>query len=127
VPADELPKRILVVEDDEDSAELLAEMLERKGYEVAIAHSGADALEVAKAVRPHVVFLDLGLPDIDGRELCPRMLAVCEPPVRMVALSGYGGGEVQARLLEAGFERCLLKPANLEALVSAAEGSPWPA
>jgi len=116
----------LLVEDDEDSAELLAEILERKGYQVAIAHSGADALAAAPSLRPHVVFLDLGLPDMDGRELCPRLIAMCEPPVRLIALTGYGGGDVHARLIEVGFERCLLKPAHPDAVISAAEGRPWP-
>jgi CheY-like chemotaxis protein len=120
----ELPKRILVVEDDEDSAELLSETLRLRGYSVAIAHSGADALEVAVAFEPSVVFLDLGLPDMDGTELCPRLRALPRPPQRLIALTGFGGDHV--RLLGLGFHQCLLKPASTEALACAVEGRPWP-
>lgn len=127
---DELPKRILVVEDDEDSAELLAETLQLRGYSVAIAHSGADALEVALSFEPNVVFCDLGLPDMDGTELCPRLRALfrsrAEPPrspQRLIALTGFGGDH--AHLLSLGFDQCLLKPASTEALLGAVEGHAW--
>jgi CheY-like chemotaxis protein len=117
-------KRIHVVEDDEDSAELLAETLERRGYQVSVAHTGADAVELAASLKPDVVFLDLGLPDMDGTELCPRLRGLEDPPKRMIALTGYGGD--QAGLLEVGFDQCLRKPAPADALVCAAEGRPWP-
>ncbi len=122
--AHELPKRILVVEDDEDSAELLAESLQVHGYSVAIAHSGAQAIEVALGFEPAVVFLDLGLPDMDGTELCSPLRALPHPPGRLVALTGFGGDH--ARLLALGFDQCLLKPASIEALVQAVEGRPSP-
>lgn len=118
----ELPNRILVVEDDEDSAELLAETLQVRGYSVAIAHSGAQALEVAAAFEPAVVFLDLGLPDMDGSELCPLLRALPRPPGRLIALTGFGGD--RTRLLALGFDQCLLKPASAEVLVHAVEGRP---
>lgn len=120
----ELPKRILVVEDDEDSAELLSETLQVRGYSVAIAHSGAEALETALGFEPAVVFLDLGLPDMDGTELCPRLKALSRPPQRLIALTGFGGDH--ARLLAVGFDQCLLKPASIESLICAVEGRAWP-
>ncbi|MFT3927952.1 MAG: response regulator [Myxococcales bacterium] len=119
VSTQQLVKRILVVEDDEDSAELLAETLQVRGHRVAVAHSGADGLELASRFEPEVVFLDLGLPDMDGVDLCPRLRALPTPPGRLVALTGYGGD--QAQLLAAGFDRCLLKPAAAEALLAALE------
>jgi DNA-binding response OmpR family regulator len=121
MPADELPKRVLVVEDDEDSAELLAETLQRRGYQVSVAHSGGEALALAVTFEPHVVFLDLGLPDMDGSELCPRLRALARAPDRLIALTGFSGDS--ARLLALGFDRCLLKPAPMEALLGALEGA----
>jgi len=125
VSAQASSKRILVVEDDEDAAELLAETLQLRGFQVAIAHSGADALHAAARFEPDVALLDLGLPDMDGVELCPRLRALPRPPGRLIALTGYAGDP--SLLVAAGFDRCLLKPVATDALLGALEGLSPPA
>ncbi len=114
-------KRVLVVEDDEDSAELLAEILQRKGHRVTVAHTGEAALATAVSFEPMVVLLDLGLPDMDGAELCPRLRALPTPPGRVVALTGYSGDHAKLRSL--GFDQCLIKPALPETIMGALEGT----
>ncbi len=105
-------KRILVVEDDEDCAELLSEALSRLGHRVALSHSGAEALEVTKSFLPEVALVDLGLPDIDGADLGPLIVALCADAPRLIALTGYGDERARERLLAAGFEQHLLKPVH---------------
>jgi len=118
---DESPQRVLVVEDDEDSAELLAEIVQRRGHRVTIAHTGQAALDAVTSFEPTVVFLDMGLPDMDGADLCPRLRALLAPPCRLVALTGYSGDQAKLRAL--GFDHCLIKPALPEAIVRALEGA----
>ena len=104
--------RVLVVEDDEDSAMLLAETLTDHGYAVEVAHDGAGALEKAIEFRPQVAVLDVGLPDMDGYQLAIRMRKLEElpPELRLIALTGYGGDEEKRRSLAAGFDVHLVKP-----------------
>jgi CheY-like chemotaxis protein len=82
---------VVVIEDNEDSAELLAIWLRGKGYTVSVAHSGTDGLELIRNVRPSVVLCDIGLPGMDGVEVC-RQVRAFRPdldPV-MIALTGWG-------------------------------------
>lgn len=104
--------RVLVVEDDEDTALLLAETLGDQGYAVEVAHDGASALEKAAAFRPQVAVLDVGLPDMDGYQLATRMRALEQlaPELRLIALTGYGGDDERRRSREAGFDVHLVKP-----------------
>lgn len=105
-------KRVLVVEDDEDSALLLAETLGDAGYSVEVAHDGATALEKAVAFKPEVAVLDVGLPDMDGYQLAQRIRALPDLPesLRLIALTGYGGDEERKRSQAAGFDVHLVKP-----------------
>lgn len=114
-------KRILVVEDDEDSAELLAETLRLSGHEVRLAHDGAQALHAVSAYAPEVALVDLGLPDMDGYELVRVLRAQSEiaRELRVVALTGYGAPGHEERLRAAGFDAWLLKPAHAEAILRA--------
>ena len=122
-------RRILVVDDNEDSAASLATLLKMTGNETFTAHDGVDALEAIEARRPDVVLLDIGLPRLNGRDVCRR---IRQQPwgrnVVVVALTGWGQEEDQRRSLEAGFDGHLVKPvdyAKLIALLSslASEGS----
>ncbi len=109
------PKRILIVEDDEDGAAMLALALRRWNHDVTIAADGLRALEVASVFRPEIIFLDLGLPDADGYELAAQLRTLGR--MRIVALSGTK--DDPARLEAAGICQHLLKPVDLAMLSDA--------
>ncbi len=123
-------RRVLVVDDNVDAAELLAEVLELDGHEVSIAHDGVTALERVGTFAPDVVFLDIGLPGMDGYEVARRLrerLGALTPKV--VAVTGYGQAGDRQRSREAGFDAHLVKPAELDtvrALVTATDPAPRP-
>jgi PAS domain S-box-containing protein len=102
--------RILIVEDNEDSREMLRVVLERQGQEVFEAGDGAEGVAVASRVRPHLAFVDLGLPVMDGYEVARQLRRLPEPPARLIALTGYGQVEDRRRCLEAGFDDHIVKP-----------------
>ena len=110
--------RILVVDDNEDAAEMLAAVLEHLGYQIAVAHDGPAALRVAAGFAPDVALLDLGLPVMDGYELARRLRALRVPgaPLHLVAVTGYGQDSDRQRTARAGFEHHLVKPVDLEEL-----------
>jgi PAS domain S-box-containing protein len=108
-------RRVLVVEDNADAAESLADLLRLGGHEVEVAHDGAEGLRRALAVRPHVVLCDVGLPGIDGYELARRARAEAVlSGTLLVALTGYALPEDLRRAKEAGFDAHLTKPARPE-------------
>jgi CheY-like chemotaxis protein len=104
---------ILVVDDNTDAARSLAMLLSLSGYPTEIRHDGRSALEAVRALSPQVVLLDLGLPDIDGYEVC-RTLRRAEAPAELtlVAISGRGDDEARRLSVEAGFDAHLLKPVD---------------
>ncbi len=106
--------RVLVVDDNEDAAEMLSEALTELGYSVRSAADGPSALVVAAAFRPHVALLDIGLPVMDGYEVGRRLrTADGQAQLRLVALTGYGQASDKARSREAGFDAHLVKPVDL--------------
>jgi PAS domain S-box-containing protein len=110
-------RRILVVEDNLDAAEVLVECLRTLGHEVQVAHDGPAAVELAARATPEVVLLDLGLPGMDGYEVA-RRLRRDEPdraPV-LIALTGYGQEDDRRRAREAGFTHHVTKPVEPAAL-----------
>ena len=116
-------QRILVVDDNRDGAESLAMLLRTGGHEVRTAHDGFEALEVARAFRPHIVFLDIGLPRLDGYEVARRLRK--EPGMEkglLVALTGYGQEEDRLKAMAAGFNVHLVKPADIDALQNIVAG-----
>jgi CheY-like chemotaxis protein len=107
--------RLLVVDDNVDAAEMLELLLTKSGHEVRIAHDGPAALVAAPEFRPHVVLLDIGLPEIDGYEVAKRIRQ--QPAlanVVLVALTGYGQESIRQRSQEAGFDHHLVKPADFQ-------------
>lgn len=109
--------RILVVDDNLDSAESLAALLRLLGNDVRTAHDGPRALAVAEAYRPDMVLLDIGLPGMDGLEVCRRLRQLERvSPVLVVAMTGYGQEENKRQSLAAGFDAHLVKPLDLDAL-----------
>lgn len=115
------PRRILVTDDNVDAALTLASLLGMLGHEVRTAHDGAEAIEVAAAFRPEVIFMDIGMPRMDGYEACRRIRALGQVPAPViVALTGWGQAEDKRKAQEAGFDHHFTKPvdpARLEALV----------
>jgi signal transduction histidine kinase/ActR/RegA family two-component response regulator len=105
--------QILVVDDNADAGEVLAEILRDRGHEVRTASDGPAALREALDAEPHLVLLDLGLPGMDGFEVARRLRAARSPAV-LVALSGYGQERDRRLTAEAGFSGHLVKPVQLE-------------
>jgi CheY-like chemotaxis protein/anti-sigma regulatory factor (Ser/Thr protein kinase) len=104
--------RVLVVDDNIDGAEMLMAALETLGYAVALAHDGAQALDVAKRFEPDIALLDIGLPVMSGYELASRLRAM-KADLHLVALTGYGQEEDRRRSTAAGFDVHLVKPVDL--------------
>jgi signal transduction histidine kinase len=110
-PAATNRRRILIVDDNQDSAESLATLLTLKGNETHTASSGQEAVEAATRLRPDVILLDIGMPNMNGYEACRR---IREQPggndVVIIALTGWGQDEDRRRSSEAGFNEHLVKP-----------------
>jgi PAS domain S-box-containing protein len=109
--------RLLVVDDNKDAANSLALVLRLQGHEARVAHSGMEALETTKTYVPDVVFLDIGMPEMDGYEVARRMRQ--QPGLENVvlaAVTGWGQQEDRRRTSEAGFNHHLVKPAQLSAV-----------
>jgi signal transduction histidine kinase len=113
-------RRVLVVEDSADAAEAMRMLLSEYGHHVSTVTDASEAIAVAKAFRPEVILLDIGLPGIDGYELARRFRAMSETrEARMIAVTGYGQAGDHARSREAGFDEHLVKPVDPEKLVGA--------
>jgi CheY-like chemotaxis protein len=107
-------RKFLVVDDNRDAADSLAMLLQLRGAEVQVAYDGPAALDAARASRPDIVLLDLGMPVMDGFEIAARIRADRElEGVLLVALTGWGQPEHQRATAEAGFDRHLVKPVDL--------------
>jgi PAS domain S-box-containing protein len=117
-PAHAVHRRVLVIEDNDEAAEMLREVLQVIGqHEVEIAHDGREGLERARASHPEVVICDIGLPEMDGYAVARSIRA--DPSLgatRLVALSGYSQPEDRRRAREAGFDHHLAKPTTTESL-----------
>jgi signal transduction histidine kinase len=111
-------QRVLIVDDNVDAANLLAEFLGDLGYATCVAHDGPTALRVAAQQHPTLALLDIGLPVMDGYELGAR-LKRDHPDLRMFAITGYGDAADRRRTEQAGFEAHLVKPIDLARLVNA--------
>ncbi|TYQ12394.1 UNVERIFIED_ORG: signal transduction histidine kinase [Zoogloea ramigera] len=112
--------RVLVVDDNQDAADSLAELLGALGYEASVAYDPAQAIAAASVSMPQVAILDIGLPGMDGFELAGRLRAMPHgAQVTLIALSGYGRADDKARSSAAGFNAHLVKPVNLGDLQTA--------
>lgn len=117
VAANAVQLRILVADDNADAADTLSLVLREKGHEVHVAYGGEDAVRMGTSIVPDLVFLDLGMPHIDGYETARALRALpALAEARLVALTGWGAQEDRARTRAAGFDAHLLKPAMPEAL-----------
>lgn len=120
-PCPQGPRRVLVVDDNRDAANTLADALTELGHDVRVAHDGPSALEIAPAFRPDVALLDIGLPEMDGYELAERLrgLAGVGDDLRLIAITGYGHERDRERAMNAGFAEHFVKPIALEGLMQA--------
>ncbi len=122
-PTPTASKRILVADDNRDGAETMSMLLKLSGHEVYLAHSGAEAFEVAKRERPDVAVLDIGMPDLNGYEVAERIRhEAWGERIKLIAVTGWGQAEDKRRALAAGFNHHLTKPVDpsqLEALFTA--------
>jgi CheY-like chemotaxis protein len=106
--------RILVVDDNRDAAESMSTLLASLGHEVKTAFDGREALEATTSWRPDLLFLDIGMPDMDGYEVARRVRsATLDPQPFIVAVSGWGQPEDRRKTAEAGFDRHLVKPVEM--------------
>jgi len=115
--ANVISRRVLVVDDNADSAEALALLLTLKGHRVEIAYDGEEALATAERFQPEAILLDLGMPKLDGFEVCRRIRQrLWGKGVLMVAQTGWGQPQDRARAIEAGFDAHMTKPIDPDAL-----------
>ncbi len=117
-------QRILVVDDNQDAAATIADVLRMLGAEVHAVHDGLAAVEAALALQPGIVLLDIGLPGIDGHEAARRIRAAeRERRIVLIALTGWGQQQDRQSAFDAGFDRHWVKPVSLEQLRSLADGT----
>jgi CheY-like chemotaxis protein len=110
-PGRETPRRIVVIDDNQDAAESLAMLLRLKGHDVQIAYDGPSGLALALGTAPECVLVDIGLPGMDGYEVAKRLRSHDRSRrTVLVALTGYGQQEDRARSRQAGFDHHLVKP-----------------
>ncbi len=113
------PKRVLVVDDNVDVAESLQDVLEAAGHTATIATDAAKALELASAMKPDIAILDIELPVMDGYELALHIRALPQlADCRLIAMTGYGQAHDQGRSMDSGFQHHLVKPVDVDGLLS---------
>lgn len=114
--------RVLVVDDRRETTKILARLLELSGFEPHVATSGAEALEICAIVRPHVVLLDLGMPGMDGFEVCRRIRQMPDAAaVLIVIVSGYEQEEQKVKAIAAGANYYFVKPVDPAKLLTLIE------
>lgn len=122
------PRRVLIIDDEKDVADSFAALLQQLGAVAEAVYCGESGVARVAALRPEIVLLDLGMPGLDGFETARRIRALPEGrKLLLVALSGWGEEQVQARMGPAGFDRRLTKPAEVEALGALLSASAHPA
>jgi CheY-like chemotaxis protein len=117
-------RTILVVDDNADAADMTAQMLQLYGLKVQVAYGGTEGLATVRANHPDLVFLDIGMPIMDGYQVAEAVRAdqtLCG--VKLVALTAWGDEASRLRARAAGFDMHLTKPANIAELVDIASGA----
>jgi CheY-like chemotaxis protein len=117
--------RVLVVDDNVDAAVSLGMLLKLGGQDVRVAYDGPSALRQAMEFRPQLVLLDIGMPGMDGYEVCRRIRRESSlEKIKVVALTGWGQDEDRRRSHEAGFDHHIVKPVEPGALQRLLDGLP---
>jgi DNA-binding response OmpR family regulator len=104
--------RVLVIDDNRDGADILGILIEERGGLVRVAYDGASGLLAAEEFKPEIILLDIGLPDMDGYEVCRRLRTAAGRDMHIVALTGWGEDRDKQRTIDAGFDAHLTKPAD---------------
>jgi CheY-like chemotaxis protein len=112
---------VLLVDDNADAVETLADLLRSSEHEVLVTLDGPAALAQAAAFGPDVALLDIGLPVMDGYELARKLRRLLPTPIRLVAITGYGQEHDRQRCLDAGFAEHLVKPVEWRQVLAAVE------
>ena len=119
------PIRVLVVDDDHDSVDILKILLDMNGGATDVAYDGAEAVRLAEELRPEIILLDIGLPKMDGYEVCRR---IRQHPwgkgMIVVALTGRGLDDDRAMSQSSGFDMHLVKPVEPELLLAVLAATP---
>ena len=120
-------RRVLVVDDNRDSAQMLAALLTTLGHDARVVYDGASAITTAAEYRPDIVFVDIGLPGINGYEVARRIRASAHPQrITLIAFTGYGQDEDRRLARDAGFEHHIVKPVDPATLERIIESIPAP-
>lgn len=107
--------RVLVVDDNHDAADLIAEFLVMCGHDAHTAYNGSDAIQAAKLTVPNVLFLDIGMPGMSGLEVATTLRGYAAMNhTKLVALTAWGDEDTRAKVKHAGFDQHLMKPACLD-------------
>lgn len=113
------PKRILVVDDNRDAADLTAQLLELHGHQAVVAYGGKQGVEIALQYGPDVVLLDLGMPEMDGFAVASALRKVRSlDQLVVIAYSAWGDPETRQRVRESGFDGHTVKPAKFDVLLN---------
>lgn len=119
VPEHGLSLRILVVDDNIDAADTLGDLLSLTGHQVGTVHLGLQAVEAARSFKPDAIFLDIGLPDIDGYQVAQQLRAEADTrDVTLIALTGWGADHDVERAMASGFDHHLTKPAGADEIAA---------
>ena len=110
------PRRVLIADDNVDSATVLAILLRASGHEVQTVHDGMAALESSQSFRPDLVILDIGMPILNGYDVARRIRSRCDSHMTLVAITGWGQEQDKRRAREAGFDHHLTKPVDVTTL-----------
>src|SRR5688572_5565233 len=105
-----MKRSVLVADDNADSADSLALLLRARGHTVHVAYDGRSALEMARAARPEIAFLDVILPQMDGYELGRQLRREFGAALRMLAVTGFSSDEDRRKAVDAGFDQFVVKP-----------------
>lgn len=116
--------KVLIVDDNHDAGDMLAELLTMSGCEVRVARNGREALTAAEQMVPSLALLDVGLPDLSGYEVARKLREIpsCQS-ARLVALTGFGRNEDKEKARAAGFDAHRVKPVSFEELMLEIEAS----
>jgi CheY-like chemotaxis protein len=116
--------RVVIVDDNRDAAKTMSMFVEELGGSTRIAHDAASGLEAVQDYQPDIVFLDIGMPGIDGYEMCRRMRQrQSQKAIVIIAVTGWGQSQDKQRALEAGFDAHLTKPVDTEVLARILAGN----
>jgi PAS domain S-box-containing protein len=115
------PRKVLVIDDNEDAAMLLGEMLRAIGHEVVVAHAGEEALDAVQRFTPDAAIVDIGLPGMSGYDVAAQLRRRFGATLRLMAVTGYGQAHDRMRAFEAGFDLHFLKPVSVQKVLAEIE------